>query len=274
MAGNRKNKKDLFSKATREQINPESIDAERLKTSIGEQMSAPDDNQEIISQDIAEIAKESGQKLLPPKKDQSDENETNVETKKSLQNASPIEESESESRKSKMDDNKVKKLESRQLKSADFKYKDGSMWRKIAIIAAVLSLLGGAAWYFFMLPPKIPPRIYLSTSSITESMLPSLPVDNQVIPAGRSIYVYFANGRPLGVQKIFIKVTEITRSNTQAVKELQIANHEASVDPRYHRIYTLFQSDYFDRPGNYKIRISDQNGQELAVRNFTIKGNG
>lgn len=246
----KKDKKELFAKAVRDQMENENI------ASLPEPMDSQNDNQS--------------------NNDSNDKTKENKIEKDLSGDESLLDYDSAQGEKGKMEkeeNSNIEKKESQEVSLKEVKYKNGSFWRSGIIILFFILGLGLGAWFWLSKPEVIPPRIYLSTSPISESSLAALPLGVQTLPQGKSIYIYFTNNGPLGVPRVFIRVHEIIPKSTQKEeKQVLIATHEASVDPRYKRLYTLFQSDYFDKSGKYEIQLADPAGKVMARRRFIIRG--
>lgn len=165
---------------------------------------------------------------------------------------------------------RLKKIDPQQLMASDFRYDEPPVWKKPLIIG-IASLLAVALLFFAFFGSRSQPRIFLSNSEIKDGIIKSLPTANLVFPKGKEIFIHFNAGTRFGTDKITIRVTEIYQDPSGAVKEDNIGVTEQTVKPGWRKLYTLFQQDYFDHAGQYKVYIQAGGGAVLATQDFKIK---
>lgn len=184
-----------------------------------------------------------------------------------------------------MEEQNVSKVEPSEITQEDFRESEGGggALPKVLATLLVLALLIGGLYLFMSTGPK-EPVLYLSESPVQGTDISSTK-DNQTFSMGNAIYIYFAPAEKFSTTSVTLKVTELTgkaltkkepeqtapADSSESSNEQIIALHEHKVTPGVHKIYTLFQDDYFSHPGTYRLQVLDEKGSTLGENTFTIE---
>lgn len=264
-SANAANKKDKFSKAAREQLGSGGLMgsfAGDLSGTVKSAAAAPDAGTSQAD------AKASGTEEKTVAKHEN--TPKNIEAENSGTDKKDLSGGGHAVRLTPVEQGRLKKIDPQQLMASDFRYDEPPVWKKPLIIglAAVFAL---ALLFFAFVGSRSQPRIYLSNSEIKDGIIKNLPTTNLVFPKGKEIFIHFNAGSRFGTDKLIIRVTEIYQDSGGTVKEDNIGVNEQTVKPSWKKLYTLFQQDYFDHPGQYKLYIQAAGGATLAVQDFKVK---
>ncbi len=139
----------------------------------------------------------------------------------------------------------------------------------------ILFLIGLAAYFLFFNPfwvgKKTP--ILLSSNPITANDLDMLAQEEDLVfHINKPVYVYYNWEKNPANKEITIAIYEIMakpKVGSNKLREMVAENTYELNNPKIDKIYTLFQSDFFVRSGEYEIQVKE--GQTiLEARKFRI----
>lgn len=270
-------KKDMLSDATREELSGRGLMSDFVseggsRENDSSENSEPDEpeheadevviNEEELSPEGSEDSENTGDDENDADSEESDEKE-----KKRL----PF--SRKNFRLTPMEEDKLDNIDPNELTTDDLAYEGRSIFGKIVLALVIAGALITGGYFIFIGEEPKKPNIYLSTSEVNENNLSGINVTDLQFEAGKPVYIFFKSPTRLGINKLYIKVTEVASQNAEGAQpadDVVIAQHELSISPDYRKIYTLFQSDYFDSTGSYRIEILKPEGEVLASNNFKI----
>ena len=108
--------------------------------------------------------------------------------------------------------------------------------------------------------------VYLSAQPISTSKLASLRSDLPVFAMGKPIYVHFSMGSPLKLDNIRIQIVHLVSDIEHTIGEIS-----ATTKPEWEHVQTHFQEEFFDKRGEYKIKIFTANNELLSDQLFKIR---
>jgi len=265
-----KNKKDLLADAAVDQMRDFSLREFTASTQKGGDKTEKENSQSQSRPEEAEVAEDkaraAAQKDTPENDDQGDDEEVEDEPKKK-----ELSVDDHKITLSKMEEERLKKIDPAELEEKSFEFEDGSSKIKGVLgVVAVVALL--AVSYFFFFGDAAETKVLLSTKPIHADNYKTITPDT-TFPLAKRIYIYFVppHGR-LGVNTVHIKIfEEITKAAGK--KELvPVAHARRSVDANWRNFNTHFQREYFKHSGRYKLQILSPTGKVLADQFFNVKG--
>lgn len=259
------NKKDKFSKAAREQLGKGGL----MGSFAGElnETAKIAAEKEIVDSNLSE--KKDTSDKFPADAAQTGSN-SNTGEAKSEHDKKDLSGGGHAVRLTPVEQGRLKKIDPQQLMASDFRYDEPPVWKKPLIIG-IAAFFALALLFFAFVGSRSQPRIYLSNSEIKDGIIKNLPTTNLVFPKGKEIFIHFNAGSRFGTDKLIIRVTEIYQDSAGTVKEDNIGVNEQTVKPSWKKLYTLFQQDYFDHAGQYKLYIQAAGGATLAIQEFKVK---
>ncbi len=108
--------------------------------------------------------------------------------------------------------------------------------------------------------------VYLSTRPIDASRLISPSPNVPAFSMGEPIYVNFSMGSPLKLNRIRIQIVHIISNIEHPIGEVS-----ATVKPEWEHVQTHFQEEFFDKHGEYKIKIFTASNELLSEQLFKIR---
>lgn len=137
-------------------------------------------------------------------------------------------------------------------------------WISLGAFLTVLLLIV----FFIILPlaPKNQYQLLLSTNAIDNvSFEKEAKADS--FELGKPVYVYFIAKNPFKMKKIYIDIYNLTYSSS----DKKLSSLETNINPKWKKLETHFQQEFFETTGSYKIVIEDEKKKPLVEKTFLIK---
>ena len=123
-------------------------------------------------------------------------------------------------------------------------------------------------FYFFPFWKNTQPKLYLSNTSSSFADLAKQEQEeaSTILDMGDPIYVYFSMGKKINAKEIEFEILDV--SNQDSVTEIGKVRY--TVNSKWTKVQTQFQEEYFDRQGEYRIRVSIPGAEPIIEKDFSI----